>query len=100
MDKAYDQTVGDLRMLLRDQPPCTTADVTDGTVVYLEGNELRGAFLSVDEPDGLDAPFAVDEWFVGQVQENLKDWFKHPRFTHRPLLRSWALDAPPGEAAE
>jgi hypothetical protein len=100
MERSLEQTVADLRMLLRDQPPCTTADVTDSAVVYLTGNALRGAFLSADEPDGLDAPFAVDAWFVGQVDENLKDWFERPRFTHRPALRAWALDAPPAEATE
>jgi hypothetical protein len=85
---------------LRDHSPCTTADVTDGAVVYLAGNALRGAFLSADEPEGLDAPFAVDAWFVGQVKENLKDWFAHSRFTHRPLPRAWACDAAPAESAE
>jgi len=100
MERSLEQTVADLRMLLRDQPPCTTADVTDGAVVYLAGNVLVGAFLGPDEPDGLDAPFAVDASFVGQVEENLEDWFEHPRFTQRPRLLEWALDAPPAEAAE
>jgi hypothetical protein len=95
MERSFEQAVADLRMLLRDRPPCTTADVTDGAVVYLAGNALRGAFLNADEPDELDAPFAVDAWFVGQVEENLKDWFAQPRFTHRPGLRAWAFDAPP-----
>lgn len=93
----YEQTFSDLRMMLRDQPPCTTADVTDWAVVYLAENELRGVFLSAEEPDGLDEPFAVDQWFVGQVQDNLADWFVHPRFSHRPSLKAWALDAPPEE---
>ena len=100
MERSFEQTVADLRMLLRDQRPCTTADVTDGAVVYLADNVLRGAFLGADEPDGLDAPFAVDAWFVGQVEENLNDWFEQPRFTHRPSLRAWELDAPPAEPAE
>ncbi|MGF6782331.1 hypothetical protein [Paraburkholderia sp. GAS334] len=94
------QTLSDLRMLLRDQPPCTTADVTDGAVVYLDQGSLRGVFLSADEPDGLDTPFAVDAWFVGQVQANVDDWFRAPRFTHRPALAHWVLDAPPLEAAD
>ena len=62
-----------LRMLLRDQRPSTTADVTDGAVVYLAGGELRGALLCADDPDGLDQPFDVDPWFVGQVADNLAD---------------------------
>ena len=96
----FEQTVSDLRMLLRDHDPSTTADVADGAVVYLAGNELRGVFLSADEADGLDQPFNVDPWFVGQVEENLAEWFRQPRFTHRPSLRAWALDAPPAEAAD
>jgi hypothetical protein len=99
MERSFEQTISDLRMLLRDEPPCTTADVTDGAVVYLDGDVLRGAFLSADEYDGLDAPFAVDAWFVGQVEGNLIDWFANPRFTHRPGLPSWTFDAPPLEGA-
>lgn len=95
MERTFEHTASDLRMLLRDQPPSTTADVTDGAVVYLDGNGLRGVFLSADEPDGLDQPFEVDEWFAGQVEENLAEWFRQPRFTYRPSLRAWALDAPP-----
>jgi len=47
-------------MLLRDQRPSTTADVTDGAVVYLAGGELRGALLRADDPNGLDERFDVD----------------------------------------
>ncbi|MCX4151976.1 MULTISPECIES: hypothetical protein [Paraburkholderia] len=100
MERTFEQTVSDLRMLLRDQPPSTTADVADGAVLYLAGNELRGVFLNADEPDGLDQPFAVDQWFVGQLEENLEDWFHQPRFTLRPSLQTWALDAPPAEPAD
>ncbi len=100
MRRTFEQTIADLRMLLRDQPSCTTADVTDGAVVYLSGNGLKGVFLSPDEPDGLDEPFAVDAWFVGQVEENLQDWFAHPRFSRRLRLRDWALDAPPAQSTE
>lgn len=84
-------------MLLRDQPPSTTAAVTDGAVVYLAGVELRGAFLCADERHELDQPFNVDPWFVGQVADNLTDWFLFPRYTHRPGLSAWELDAPPAE---
>lgn len=99
MYRTFEQTIADLRMLLRDEQPCTTADVTESAVLYLDENEVvKGVFLSVDEPEGLDEPFLVDAWFIGQVEENLRDWFHNPRFTHRPLLREWALDAPPTEA--
>lgn len=98
MDLTFAQIVADLRMLLRDEPPCTTADVTDSAVIYLDGNELKGVFLSADDPGGLDEPFRVDEWFVGQVDENLRDWFTNPRFSYRPNLIEWKLDAPPVES--
>ncbi|TDN58992.1 hypothetical protein [Paraburkholderia sp. BL10I2N1] len=97
MERAFEQTVSDLRMLLRGQPQWTTADVTEFAVVYLAVDELRGAFLAVDEPDGLDEPFAVDAWFIGQVGENLQEWFAHPHFTHRPALRTWTFDPPPAD---
>ncbi|WP_176060209.1 hypothetical protein [Paraburkholderia sp. BCC1876] len=100
MERTFEQTISDLRMLLRDQPPSTTADVTDGAVVFLAGDEVRGAFLSADEPDGLDEPFVVDAWFVGQITDNLRDWFTEPRFTRRPSLRAWILDAPPAAVAD
>jgi hypothetical protein len=100
MERTFEQTVSDLRMLLRDQPPSTTADVTDGAVVYLAGGEVRGAFLCADEPDELDQPFNVDPWFVGQVADNLADWFLFPRYTHRPSLSAWELDAPPAEITD
>ena len=60
MERTFEQTVSDLRMLLRDQRPSTTADVTDGAVVYLAGGELRGALLCADDPNGLDERFDVD----------------------------------------
>lgn len=100
MERTFEQTVSDLRMLLRDEPHSTTADVADGAVVFLAGDELRGVFLSADEPDGLDQPFNVDAWFVGQIEENLEEWFRQPRFTHRPSLSAWAFDAPPAEVAD
>jgi hypothetical protein len=100
MNRKFAQVVADLRMLLLDEPPCTTADVTDGAVIYLDGDELKGVFLSADEPGGLDEPLRVDEWFVGQVEENLKDWFASPTFSYRPQLANWKLDAPPVESLE
>ncbi|WP_175772918.1 hypothetical protein [Paraburkholderia phenazinium] len=100
MERTFEQTIADIRMLLRDEEPSTTADVCEWAVVYLEGNEVRGVFLSADEPDGLDEPFLVDAWFVGQVAGNLQDWFSHPHFTHRPALQAWAVDAPPASGGD
>jgi hypothetical protein len=100
MERTFEQTISDLCMLLRDEPHSTTADVADRAVVFLAGDELRGVFLSADEPDGLDQPFNVDPWFVGQVEENLADWFSQPRFTHRPSLQAWVIDAPPAETSD
>jgi hypothetical protein len=95
MERSDQQVVSDLRMLLRDMPPYTTANVTECAVIYLEDGHLRGVYLRADEQDGLDQPFAVNSWFIGQAHEDLMDWFSTPRFSHRPALRAWALDAPP-----
>lgn len=94
MERTFTETIADLRMLLRDQRPCTTADLTDCAVAYLSGDEVRGVFLNCDGPDGLDELFVVDAWFVGQVEDSLAEWFERPRFTHRPALCAWALNAP------
>lgn len=98
MDRTFEQTISDVRILLRDEPPCTTADVTDCAVLYLDGGEVKGVFLSADEPGELDEPFVVDVCFVGHVHDDLDEWFDNPHFTHRPQLREWALDAPPAES--
>jgi hypothetical protein len=100
MERTDEQVVSDLRMLLGDMPPYTTADVTECAVVYLERGKLRGVYLSADELDGFDQPFDVDSWFIGQAHENLASWFSYPRFTHRPALQMWALDAPPAAKPE
>lgn len=100
MERTFEQTVSDLRMLLRDQWPSTTADVTDGAVEYLAGGELRGALLCADDPNGLDEPFDVGSLVRGQVADNLADWFLFPRYTHRPSLSAWELDAPPAEITD
>lgn len=100
MDRTFEQTVADLSMLLRDQPAWTTADVTESAVVYIVEGALRGVFLKDDEPDQLDAPFAVDAWFIGQIQENLDDWFARPVYSRRISLPTWSLDAPPAESVD
>ncbi|MGP8437842.1 hypothetical protein ACT2FY_39125 [Paraburkholderia fungorum] len=92
MDRTVKQTIADLRMLLRDERPCTTADLTDAAVVYLDCDEIKGVFLSDEELSGLGEPFVVDASFVGDAHENLQDWFIRPRFSFRPALREWALD--------
>lgn len=99
MERTFKQTVADLCMVLRDERPYTTADLMECAVVYLdEEGKLHGVFLSADEPDGFDEPFAVDASFIGQIDENLKTWFSAPCFTYRPHLREWELDAPPIES--
>lgn len=84
----------DLAMLLRDQPRATTADLTDAFVVYWDGDQLAGAFLSADEPGSLEGPADVDE-ILEQIPENLADWFASPSYTWRPELLDWLMDAPP-----
>ncbi|MFM0008251.1 hypothetical protein PQR57_46035 [Paraburkholderia dipogonis] len=44
MERTFEQTVSDLRMLLRDEPHSTTADVADGAVVFFSLATNCGAF--------------------------------------------------------
>lgn len=97
MDKRLAAALADIRMLLRDHRPGTTADITDYSVLYLNGTELAGAYLSADEPGQLDEPFPVAS-VLEMIPDNVTDWLKDPIFTFRPSLLDWMKEAPPCES--
>lgn len=84
----------DIGMLLRDHPPGTTADIAEYCVLYWDGDQLAGAFLSTDQPGEPDEAFDVDD-VLPDVAENVEDWLKAPTFTFRPTILEWLKDAPP-----
>jgi hypothetical protein len=79
-------------MLLCDQPPGTTADLTDFAVAYWNGRELVGAYLR--DKGKLDEDFPVDENAFEQWRDDLVDWVAHPKFTRRPELLAWLARSP------
>jgi hypothetical protein len=74
--------------LLRDRPRGTTADVTEHTVVYWDGEQVMGVHLCADHP-GFDQRFELDHHFCGDAHEHMVSWFAHPRFTVRSDLVAW-----------
>jgi hypothetical protein len=88
----------DIGMLLRDHPLGTTADVTDYCVLYWDGDQLAGAYLSADDPGEPDEPFDIEE-VLPEIPENIEDWFKAPTFTFRPTIVEWLKDAPPRDSS-
>jgi hypothetical protein len=85
---------------LRDMPRGATADVTERTVVYWDGEQVRGVHLCADHP-GFDSRFELDHHFCGDAHEHLVSWLAHPRYTVRPDLVSWldglSSDPHPGD---
>ncbi|CAN7787808.1 hypothetical protein LJR034_008821 [Caballeronia sp. LjRoot34] len=74
--------------LLGDKPRGTAADVTEHTVVCLNGTQLIGFRLCADYP-GFDGIFDIDHNCCGDMHEHLVEWFADPRFSSRPDLLDW-----------
>lgn len=87
-----------LASMLRDQPRGTTANVTEHTVIYWDGNTAVGVHLVADHP-GFNGRFELDDHFLGDAHEHLTDWFEDPKFSPRPDLVAW-LDAGADNAME
>jgi len=84
-------------MLLRDQPPGTTADLSDYTVAYFDGHHVMGLYLSADAP-GFDEEFELTDEFLDQIPEVVAAWLNQPTYTLRPELMELLKDAPPYDA--
>lgn len=97
---SYKSFMAQLRMLLRDLPQGTSADLTDHSVAYWNGNRIVGLYLCADKPGGLDEEFEVDEYFCDQIAENIADWTTRPVFSFRPELLDWLKESPPHEAGD
>lgn len=87
-----------LAMLLRDAPPCTSADITDFAVAYWDGRQLVSIFLRDDGSGRLDEEFDLTEHEFEQWRDELEAWAKAPIFSVRPDLNNWIGESPPFEA--
>ncbi len=78
-----------LGMLLRDQPPCTAAELWDDTIVFWNGRELVWAWLRNDVSGLIEEEFELDldQWdaLAGVVER----WLEAPRYSVRPELKAW-----------
>jgi len=84
--------------MLKDRPRGTTADITEHTVIYWDGENAVGVHLIADHP-GFDGRFELDHHFLGDAHEHLTHWFKDPMFSSRADLTAW-LDAGVHKAVE
>ena len=82
------QLKAEFSAILKDRPRGTTADITGQTVVFWDGKEGLGVHLIADYP-GFEAPFEIDDHFIGDVHEHLTHWFENPEFSSRPDLVAW-----------
>jgi hypothetical protein len=76
---------------LKARPRGTTANITEHTVIFLDGKEAVGVHLIADPP-GFEGRFELDDYFLGDAHEHLTHWFEDPKFSSRPDLVAW-LDA-------
>jgi hypothetical protein len=79
--------------LLRERPRGTTADVTEHTLIYWDGDCAVGVHLCVDHPVFEDR-FELDDRFVGDAHEHLAEWFSRPHYSTRTDLIAWLDNLP------
>ena len=89
-----DEVRGHIRMLLRDHPAGTTADLLDYTVAYFNGHEVMGLHLGADKPGQIDEDFKLTNEFLDQIPEAVEGWLSHPTYTLRPELLKRLKDMP------
>jgi hypothetical protein len=87
--KAFASFRSHVAMLLRDLPAGTTADLTEVTVAYWNGQQVVCAYLR----DGgrMDEDFEFDENAWGAWHEEYLLWLAAPRFTERADLKALLL---------
>ena len=73
---------------LKARPRGTTADITEHTVIFLDGKEAVGVHLIADHP-GFEGRFELDDHFLGDAHEHLTHGFENPEFSSRPDLVAW-----------
>jgi hypothetical protein len=90
--KDFDSNLG---MMLRDECPGTTADLTDLVVAYLSGRVIVYAYLRDDGAGLVEEEFDPEDLVWDEWREQFSVWLGMPRFTYRQEVAGWLMDAPP-----
>jgi hypothetical protein len=87
-----------LRMLLRDLPRATSADLADFAIAYWDGEQVVFAFLSEEHPGEIDEEFDLDDYVWEDWRNQFAAWVAKPVFSVRPEVKQWLNEAPPRDA--
>ena len=75
--------------LLRDQPPGTTANLTDFAVAYWDGRRVVYVFLDEDSHAALDEEFNLTDYLLERWEADFAAWLVEPHYSVRPELLKW-----------
>lgn len=78
-----------IAMLLRDQPPCTAAEISHFAIAFWDGERLAWATLKEDGSGQIDSRLTVDLDVWDELCSYVMDWVDEPRYSVRPELRAW-----------
>ncbi|MEQ5844348.1 MULTISPECIES: hypothetical protein [Paraburkholderia] len=82
-----------LEMLLRDQPLCTAAEISNFAIAFWDGRRLSWARLTKDGSDRADEMFNLDLDAWDELCGYVDDWLASPRYSERPELHRWLQNA-------
>jgi hypothetical protein len=88
----------ELGMLLRDQIPGISAEITDFAVAYWDGDRVVYCFLRDDGNGKLDEEFDPNRYVWAEWHDEFVAWLADPRYSARAELLGCMNDAPPFEA--
>lgn len=94
----FEEFAAQLKMMLKDQPRGTAADLTDWAAAYWDGCQIVGIWRRADGSEKLDEEFELNEHWYGQHETELAHWLAHPNYSAPPELLEWLDDSPPCEA--
>jgi hypothetical protein len=89
MELNHDAIDAQLASLLRDQPPGTTANLTNFAVAYWDGQRVVYVFLDEHDDAELDEEFDLTDYLLEQWEADFAAWFAEPHYSVRPELLRW-----------
>ncbi len=89
MELNHDAIDAQLASLLRDQPPGTTANLTNFAVAYWDGQRVVYVFLDEHDDAELDEEFDLTDYLLEQWEADFAAWFAEPQYSVRPELLKW-----------
>lgn len=78
-----------LEMLLRDQPSCTAAEISDFAIAFWNGQRLVWARLRKGRSGEADEIFNLDLDAWDELCGDVDAWLASPQYRERPELRRW-----------